>query len=123
MMAKNRSRCRHEYSTVTYRPSEAQKCKDYDIFVTHKWDIFSLGITILYLMDGKHPYVDECHKWHTELKDCKFNWLQFKERKYKLNLFLDQSVLDQCVDSSSMLNKLCNVELRDLVKNMIKDEM
>lgn len=122
LLCKNPSLHKEEYSTVTYRPSEVQKYKDYETLVTEKWDIFALGITLIQLMDGYHPYIDELEEWNEELEDFEHESLHLKKDQLHMNLFLDQDVINNAVENCKMLNKDENWELKDLIVNMLWDD-
>ena len=73
-------------------------------------------------MDGEHPYCEDLEQWDEELSNSECDTVHYDEDWLSMNLFMDQDVLDKCVENSKMLNQECNMELNDLIVNMIKDD-
>ena len=122
MVEKSPSTCYMEFGTRLYRPSEMQKYKDYNTFVTNKWDIFSLGIILIELMNGEHPYWKELCRWIEILGDCKDREIQTRIVKMANNLFMNQKLIDKAILNCKILNERENYDLRDLIINMTKDD-
>ena len=101
-----------EFGSHYYQPSELRQYKPYDVLVTDKWDVFSLGVTLLKLI------YDDLWRRNETLED-----LRKKFNEGFIDLFMDQ----KSVQSNSVLNKYAKeeffIELKDLIINMINDDV
>merc|ERR1719203_568966 len=97
------------FGSFHYRAPEMDTTLSRESFtITHAFDMYSLGITLLELIDGKHPYFDDLEEAHKSFKV--YN---------ELHGWIDQQRIDQIIESSTFLQMPQNALLKDLIANMI----
>ena len=60
--------------------------------------------------------------WIRDIENSDIEEIKSRTHTNALNLFMDQSVIDEGIAGSKMLNKEGNADLKDLIINMTKDD-